>query len=232
METIEAIVPVEVQTKIKETTESLSIYDNYIVDSPEKYRTGADDVRAIKAKAKILEETKMSLTRPIEEGKKKIIALFKKPLDFLKQAEASVKKAMVLWDTEQEKKRLAEERRLAEIQRQEAERLRQQAAKEAARAESLKTEKAKSNAKAQAEKLQAEAVAVTAIAPVVESNAVEVSGISKRKNWKFRIINANDIPREYLIPDEKYIGQIVRASKGKKEIPGIEIYPEDIITSR
>lgn len=232
METTEVIVPVEVQTKIKETTESLSIYYNYIVDSPEKYRASAGDLQIIKAKTKELEETRMSLTRPIEEGKKKIIAFFKKPLDFLKQAEASVKKAMVVWDTEQEEKRLAEERRLAEIQRQEAERLRQQAAKEAARAESLKTEKAKANAKVQAEKLLAEAVVVTAIAPVVESNAEEVSGISKRKNWKFRIINANDIPREYLIPDEKYIGQIVRASRGKKEIPGIEIYSEDIIASR
>ncbi len=232
METIEAIVPVEVQTKIKETTESLSIYDNYIVDSPEKYRTGADDVRAIKAKAKILEETKMSLTRPIEEGKKKIIALFKAPLDFLKQAEASVKKAMVLWDTEQEEKRQAEQARLAELQRKEAEKLREQAEKEAARAESLKTEKARANAKAQAEKLQAEAVAVVAIAPVVESNAEDVSGISKRRDWKFKILNSDDIPREYMIPDEKYIGQIVRASKGKKQIPGIEIYFEDTIASR
>lgn len=232
METIEAIVPVEVQTKIKETTESLSIYDNYIVDSPEKYQTGADDVMAIKAKAKILEETKMSLTRPIEEGKKKIIALFKKPLDFLKQAEASVKKAMVLWDTEQEAKRQAEEARLAEIQRQEAEKLQQKAAKEAARAESLKTDKARANAKAQAEKLEAEAIAVVAIAPVVESKVEEVSGISKRRDWKFRIINPSDVPREYLMLDEKYIGQIVRASKGKKQIPGIEIYFEDTIASR
>lgn len=232
METTEAIVPVEVQTKIKETTESLSIYDNYVVDSSEKYRIAAEDVKLIKAKAKILDDTKKSLTRPIEESKKKIIALFKKPLDFLKQAEMFVKKAMVLWDTEQEEKRQAEERRLAEIQQKEAEKLWQRAEKEAARIESLKTEKARETARAKAAELKAEAEATVAVVSVVESKAEEISGISKRKDWKFRIINAEDIPREYLIPDEKYIGQIVRASKGKKEIPGIEIYSEDIIISR
>jgi uncharacterized membrane protein YqiK len=227
-----AIVSVEVQAKIKETTESLSVYDNYIIDSIEKYRASADDVKAIKAKYKELDDTRKSLTAPIEESKKKIIALFKSPLDFLKRAEEAVKKAMVSWQTEQEKIRRAEEARLAEIQRKEAEKLQAQAAREAARAESLKTDKAKAAAKAQAEKLEAEAVAVTSITPVVESSIEEVAGISTRKIWKFKVINADDIPREYMIPDEKFIGQIVRASKGKKQIAGIEIYSEDIIASR
>ena len=226
------IVPAEVQTKIRETTESLSIYDNYTIDSIEKYRVSADDVKAIKAKYKELDDTRKSLTAPIEESKKKIIALFKPPLDFLKRAEEAVKKAMVTWQTEQEKIRRAEEQRLAEIQRKEAEKLQAQAAKEAARAEKLKTDKARAAAQAQAEKLQAEAVAVTSIAPVVESNVEEVAGISTRKIWKFKILNVDDIPREYMIPDEKFIGQIVRASKGKKAIPGIEIYSEGIIASR
>ncbi len=231
METTEVIVPVEVQTKIKETTESLSIYDNYIIESLEKYRTSAEDLKSIKAKAKELDETRKSLTAPMDESKKKIIALFKQPLDFLKQAEESVKKAMVNWNTIQEEIRQAEEARLAQLQRQEADKLRQQAAKEVAKIELLKTEKAKEAARVKAEKLQAEAVATIAIAPVVESKAEEISGISTRKVWQFRILNADDIPREYMMPDEKYIGQIVRASKGKKEIPGIKIYSEDTIAS-
>lgn len=229
--TTEMVVPIEVQTKLEQTEKLCSTYDNYIIENSGAYQVSAEDLKSIKAKAKELDETRKSLTRPIEESKKKIIALFKVPLDFLAQAEASVKKAMVGWQKKQEEKRRAEEARLAEIQRQEAEKLRKQAEKEAARAESLKTEKARAEAKAKAEKLQAKAVATTAISPVVESKVDDISGIKKRRDWKFRIIDANQIPREYLIPDEKYIGQIVRASKGKKEIPGVEIYFEDNISS-
>lgn len=229
---METIVPVEVQVKLDATKALANTYEGYIVDSNQKYQASADDLKIIKAKAKELTDTRMSLTRPIEESKKKIIALFKVPLDFLTQAEGYVKRAMISWQTEQEKIRRAEEERLAKIQREEAAKLQQQAAKEAERAANLKTDAAKQRAAAKAEELKAEAEAATAIAPTVESKVEEVSGISTRKEWKFRITDASSIPREYLIPDEKYIGQIVRASKGKKQIAGIEMYSEDIIVSR
>ncbi len=229
---METALSTEVQTKIKESEALSTTYDNYAIVSAEQYQYSAEDLKKIKAKAKELTDTKMSLTRPIEESKMKIIALFKKPLDFLANAESFVKKAMVVWQTEQEKIRRAEEARLAEIQRVEAEKLRVKAEKEAARAESLKTEKAREAAKAKAEELNAQAEATTAVAPIVESKVEEVSGISTRKVWKFEIQEIDKLPREYMIPDEKYIGQIVRASKGKKEIPGAKIYSEDTIASR
>ncbi len=230
METI--VVPTEVQIQITKSKELSDRYSDYAIVNAQAYQYAAGDLRKIKAKSKELTETRMSLTRPIEESKKKIIALFKKPLDYLIEAEGLVKKAMVGWQTKQEELRRMEEERLAAIQRKEAEKLRQQAEKEAARAESLKTDKAKANAAAKAEELKAQAEATVAIAPVVESKVEEISGISTRKNWKFKIIDANQIPREYMIPDEKYIGQIVRVSKGQKAIPGIEIYSEDVISSR
>ena len=104
--------------------------------------------------------------------------------------------------------------------------------KEAERAAGLKTDAAKEKAAIKAAELEAEAEAATAIEPVVESKVEDVAGISTRTNWKFKIVDELLIPREYLIPDEKYIGQIVRAGKGKKQIPGIEIYSENIIASR
>lgn len=225
--------PVEIAMRETETTQALcETYDNYIIDSPDAYQASAEDLKSIKAKIKELTETRFSLTRPLEESKKKIIALFKVPLDFLARAEAKVKKGITGWHQQQEEIRLAEEQRLAEMQRQEAEKLRKQAEKEAVKAEALKTEKGRAEAKAKAEKLQAEAVATTAMTPTVESKVEDISGISKRRDWKFEIIDASQIPREYMIPDEKYIGLIVRASKGKKEIPGVKIFYEDNISSR
>ena len=229
---METKLPENVQIQIAETKTLSDNYMDYSIDTPKSYIASADDLKKIKAKAKELNETRMSLTRPIEESKKKIIAFFKEPLDFLSRAEDAVKKAMIIWQQEQERLRREEEARLAEIQRKEAERLQREAAKEAARAESLKTDKAKAAAAAKAEELKAQAEATTAIAPTVESTVEEVSGISTRKAWKFEIVDKEKLPREYMIPDEKYIGQMVRATKGRKEIPGVRIYSEDIIASR
>ena len=229
---METDVSTEVQIKIAETKVLSDGYSNYAIESAERYRGAAGDLKLIKEKTRELNETRMSLTRPIEDSKKRIIALFKVPLDCLTHAEGIVKRAMISWQSEQEKKRQAEMDRLAEIQRKEAEKLRRQAEKEAARVGSLKTQKAKDAAAAKAEELKVKAEDVTAIVPEVESKVEDIAGISTRKVWKFKIIDQNKIPREYMIPDEKYIGQIVRVSKGDREIPGIEIYSEDIISSR
>lgn len=51
-------------------------------------------------------------------------------------------------------------------------------------------------------------------------------GVSFRKVWKFRIVNADLIPREYLKVDEVKIGQVVRAMKDGTNIPGVEVYTE------
>jgi len=57
-------------------------------------------------------------------------------------------------------------------------------------------------------------------------------GISTQKRWKFRITDADKIPREYMKPDEQKIGAVVRATKGQTRIPGVEIYSEDSVSAR
>jgi len=52
----------------------------------------------------------------------------------------------------------------------------------------------------------------------------KVEGVSYRDNWKFRITNESQIPREYWVVDAQKIGQVVRATKGSLSIPGIQIY--------
>jgi len=229
---MEAIVPTEVQVQIAETKVMSDAYSNYAITNSEEYQGSAENLRKIKSKAKELDGLRKSLTKPIDESKKRIMELFKEPFEYLTRAESHVKKAMIGWQADQEKVRQAEQARLAEIQRKEAEKLQQQAAKEAARVGSLKTDAAKANAAAKAEALKAKAEVVSNMTTTVESKIQEVSGISTRKMWKFEITDVNKIPREYMIPDEKYIGQIVRASAGKKEIPGIRVYSENMILSR
>ena len=159
-----------------------------------------------------------SLTKPLDESKKKIMEFFAKPLGFLEKAEALINSAMVGWNREMERIRQAEEERIRQIQRQEIERL----AKLAAAAEAL-------NDKEKQEFFQARAATVQAVVPVVEKKVEKVAGLTMAVNWKFRIVDPNKIPREYLIPDEVKLGQIARATKGSVKIEGVEFYSEESI---
>jgi hypothetical protein len=68
-------------------------------------------------------------------------------------------------------------------------------------------------------------------APVVPE-ALDTSGLTVRENWRFSIVDKDLIPREYLMPDEKMIGMIVRAKKDQTNIPGVRVYVEKGVATR
>lgn len=68
--------------------------------------------------------------------------------------------------------------------------------------------------------------------PVETVTKPKLEGASIKKTWKFRIIKKDLIPHEYWMLDLQKIGKDVRESKGKINIPGIEIYAEDIVSAR
>ena len=61
---------------------------------------------------------------------------------------------------------------------------------------------------------------------IVPSTVAQVAGASTRTTWKFRIVHAALIPRQYLAVDEVAIGGVVRALKGATSIRGVEVYEE------
>lgn len=122
-------------------------------------------------------------------------------------------------------KELARQREAGEINKREMERQRKINEEKAALA---KKEAAEAQAR---EKERAAKDAVVAAANVievkVEANIPTVAGVPSRRNWKFRIVDANRIPRQYLMPSEVAIGAFVRNLKKEGEvIPGIEAYLE------
>jgi hypothetical protein len=66
------------------------------------------------------------------------------------------------------------------------------------------------------------------VAPVIPKQ----EGIASRTNWKFRIVNESLIPREYLKPDEKKIGEMVRTLAAETKIPGVEVFAEETVSVR
>jgi hypothetical protein len=173
------------------------------------YEEAAIALKQLKARAAALEEERTKITKPMDAAKKAVMDLFRKPAEFLGEAERIVKASMVTYSNEQERIRKAEQARLDEIARKEREKIAAQAAKAEAAG---KTEKA--------EALQEKAQNIAA--PVVESTVEKTSGISYRTVYEFEIVDAEAIPREWMIPDLKAIGGAVRSTQGKINIPGIK----------
>lgn len=60
----------------------------------------------------------------------------------------------------------------------------------------------------------------------VQSEAPKVKGSPVVERWVFEITDRSLIPREYFILDEKAVGKVVSALKGRTAIPGIRVYDE------
>ncbi|MBA7598380.1 hypothetical protein ES703_05395 [subsurface metagenome] len=45
-------------------------------------------------------------------------------------------------------------------------------------------------------------------------------------HWKFRIVDLEKLPREYMVPDEAMLNSIAQKQHDKKQVPGVEFYNE------
>lgn len=117
----------------------------------------------------------------------------------------------------------------------EQERLRRE--REAAESARLKKEQ-EAAAVAEAESLQAigetelaEQVILQAIetpAPVVvlQSAVPKMHEMQARETWQFEVVDEKLVPREFMSPDPKKIGAVVRSQKKLASIPGVRIWSE------
>jgi len=225
------LIPQSVEQKAAETESLAEEFQGFKIVTAEGYGGAADQLKAIKSKTKELDELRKSLTKPLDESKKRIMEFFKKPLAFLAMAEASIKSAILKWQEEQESIRRAEEDKIRKAQQKEAEELQRRAREEEEKANRFKTEKAKEAAQARAEELKAKAAQTAAVVPVVQSKVEKVAGIATKTIWKFRITDLSQLPKEYMLPNEKLLGEVARSTKGSLEVPGIEFYSENILAA-
>lgn len=189
---------------------------SYVVKSDEDYANGADDLKRVKAKQKQLEDQRVSMTGPLNESLKRINEMFRGPKDRLAAVENTIKRQLLAWQAEVERKRREEQARLDEAARREREKL----AKQAEKAEAAgKVEKA----------AELEERAATVVAPIVTTAPPKVAGVSARDVWKFEIIDPTKINASCMIPDEKKIRAIVTSMKGDAADvigPGVRVWCE------
>jgi uncharacterized membrane protein YqiK len=96
-------------------------------------------------------------------------------------------------------------------------------------------------ANAKAENQAETATAVVAPVVTVATVAVKQAGESTKTTWKGRVIDINQIPREYLvvfiknIPSDKFeaaVNQFARSTKGNIPVAGIQFYEDKSLSIR
>ena len=198
-----------------------------VIHTPNTYTQAGELLKDIKALRKEVDAAFDPIITAAHAAHKEANAQKKRAETPLIEAEAILKRGLIAYDTEQERGRRIEERRLQEIARNDEE------ARQVAEAAALERQANATADHAEAEQIRAEAQAVlmqpvAAPVVVVQTNTPKVAGISYREVWRFRVTDATKIPREYPAVDEQKIGGVVRAMKGATAIPGIEVYAEKV----
>lgn len=143
----------------------------------------------------------------------------------LQAASLRVKGAMMTWKAQEDAKAAAEARRLQAIADADARKTREKLEAQAERAEAKGRDE-------RAEQLREQAATVIAPTVMVPVAAPKVDGLSTRKTWKARVVDANAVPREWLVVDEAALNAFARSTKGLKRVSGVEFYEEESFTRR
>jgi len=210
-------IPASALELVSEADSILAEAKNFTVENDRQYEMAGIDLKRIKDKQRELDQTRKSITRPLDAAKRQVMDFFRRPEAYLKDAERILKRAMLTYQDEKQRKAREEEARLRELQRQEQERL-------AREAEEL--EKAGDKAAASAVIEQA----ATMPDPIVQSSAPKVDGIKRQTRWsaelvdKMALIKAvaeGQVPDIALDANMTFLNQQARSLKGAFNIPGV-----------
>lgn len=186
----------------------------------------AEDVARLLARAsaalKQCHEWRTDLTRPIDALKTIILSTANASTDQLSDEMARLKRETSEY--------LRREREAADRMRREVE-AEQRAKEQKLRAEAERAA-LKGRQEVAAKKLeQAEVVASSPPPMVIPPRPPQNVGTTE--NWRFEIVDAALIPREFLIPDEKLLAKLAKAMRERASVAGVRFFRgEDRVTVR
>ena len=197
--------------------QEIKVYDQVSLDTANAF------LRGVKGLLSKIAETFDPIIKQAHEAHKQAIDKRKEHEEPLLQAERIIKAEMGRYLTEQARLRQEAEKK-AWREAAEAERKRLAAMQAAIDAENAgKAE--------EAEKHFEEAVAIEAPKPVIPE-PVKAQGTFLRKETKWRVVDLNAVPRDFLMLDRAKIEQVFRIQREKMAIPGIEVYFDETVVSR
>lgn len=176
--------------------------------------------KAIKARIKELNAERLSMTRPLDEVKAKIMAKYRPAIEALESAEKLVKFKILEYTKKKEAEIAEKEAKLRAQAEAEAE-------KERAKLEA-KAEKARQKGKENmADELLMAAESIVPMAPILDRP--KANGVSVRKIWRARVTDKAALPENFKIPDMEALNKIAASTHGEMQVPGVEFYSEDIV---
>lgn len=248
------IIDQKAQELATEAEGMLAVATGFSVATIDEYQAAGEELKRVKAKAKEVDGQRTFLKAPVLEQARRIEDFFRGPLKFLADAESLLKRAMLTFQKAEEAKRQEAERKAQEAARREQDEIRRKAAEDERRAAEKAAElrrqadeaaaagradeaarlasRAETVVERAADKAEgAEIKAQSVLIPTIAKEQPKVAGISTRKAWKARVVNVRQLPREYLIANDKMLAAFAEATKGEIPVAGVEFYAEDVMSA-
>jgi chromosome segregation ATPase len=168
---------------------------------------------------KELDAQRKEITDPLEQAKKKVIALFKEPISQLEDIKKAIDKAMLTFQSKEEEK----QRKIEDEARAKAEAERQRL-----------LEQAKKEAEAQGEdpdEVEIDEPLPEVPAPRKIESIKAFTGASVRNNYKFLVTCKAELPEEFKMADEKKIQAYANAMKEDAKLQGVRFYVEKTVVA-
>lgn len=216
---VEEVLTPEVVSFVKTETMQISRELQALeVSCPEEDKKAVELGLANKNAIRKIEAFRKALVTPLNDAVDNLNAVFKKISAPFIANDLTIKAKRDVYIDAQEKAAKAEQARL------DAQRAKEQALLDAQAAK----DQAKLDKKAAKTGAEAPVIAPTILPPaqkvqVEKTVQTDLGHSTIRKIPKFEIMDEFMIPREYMMPDEKKIGALVRA-RAIKSIPGVRIY--------
>jgi hypothetical protein len=209
--------------------QALEVANGVVIDSPDMLTIVAAELQEIKSKAKRLEEQRVTITKPLLAAKKAVDDLFRRPLEYLAQAEAAYKGAITRYTRAQEEERRRLQAEADARARKERERLEALAAKQAAAGKEEKAVETLARAEA------------TALMQPVIAEAPKAAGISTRRLYRAQVVDKAALLAfvvqtpafaNLVVVDESALNALARAQKDGFALPGCKLVVEDSVSAR
>lgn len=193
------------------------------IENDQDMETASNILKDVKGRIKKIEEMRKFFVEGFNREVKKINDRFREPRELAE----SIK--YILEEKMKEYQRIVIQKQL-EIENAKKEQLRLEAAAKEAEIQKLFSENKIGeafNAKVEVERIKDEVMA-----PIEVSNKVEAtrSKTSFRTVWRCEVIDADAVPSRYKVVDLKKLQEAVNF--GSREIAGVRIYEDQILTSR
>lgn len=201
------------------------------ISSNEEYVQAGEDLKNIKRLQAAVVDTFREPKKLSDEAHKAVCAAEKRHLDPLRAAEAAYKNEMGRFVQERERLRLKEEetRRIQAQKEREAEQKRQE---EARLQEAVELEKLGYSDHAEAVINAPIVIPEAAPQPSAYAPPPKAAGIAAKKVYEHEIVNADLLPREFLMADEAKIRKYGNALGKEAKIPGVIFHERIGISGR